>query len=357
MAPRNKSHRAATAIMAATMLGGLQARPAAAHPASSADDRAFSQSIARWLDERFGDPWRPSVTRVIDPYTAQTSTQDRGVRRYDIPAGPLETVLAAYQSASGVTVTFPADLIRGITSAGVSGMLTAEQALAQTARGTSLTFRFTAPFAAVVEIRIAASRSTSAATARAASPKYTEPLRDTPQTITVIPQALMEEQARDDAARRAAQRAGHHDSGRRRRHARRRPDGDPRLQRAHRHLHRRRPRLRRLLARRVQSRAGRSDEGARVGDRRAAARPAARSTWSARRRRCRPTASLSPSGGNADYKRGTLDVNQPMQRTRRRRASPQRHVEGRRHARPRRRGEQALGRRAVARLRPRHADR
>ena len=50
------------------------------------------------------------MTRVIDPYTAQTSTQDRGLRRYDIPEGPLETAIAAYQSASGVTVTFPADI-------------------------------------------------------------------------------------------------------------------------------------------------------------------------------------------------------------------------------------------------------
>ena len=195
MAPRKKSHRTATAIMAASMLGGLHARSVSAHPAPSSEDRAFSQSLSRWLDERFGDPWRPSVTRVIDPYTAQTSTQDRGVRRYDIPEGPLETVIAAYQSASGVAVTFPADVVRGITSPGVSGMFTAEQALAKVLAGTSLGFRFTAPFAALVEIRIASESVDVAATARPASPKYTEPLRNTPQTITVIPQALMEAQS------------------------------------------------------------------------------------------------------------------------------------------------------------------
>jgi catecholate siderophore receptor len=195
MAPRKKSHRTATAIMAASMLGGLHARPASAHPAPASEDRALSQSIARWLDERFGDPWRPSLTRVIDPYTAQTSTQDRGVRRYDIAEGPLETVLAAYQSASGVTVTFPADVVRRITSPGVTGLLTAEQALARLLAGTSLAFRFTAPFAAVVEIRIASESVDVTAAPRTASPKYTEPLRNTPQTITVIPQALMEAQS------------------------------------------------------------------------------------------------------------------------------------------------------------------
>ena len=75
-------------------------------------------------------------------------------------------------------------------------MLTAEQALAQLLRGTSLTFRFTAPFAAVVEIRIASeSVEVSGRAPRASSPKFTEPLRNTPQTITVIPQALMEAQS------------------------------------------------------------------------------------------------------------------------------------------------------------------
>ena len=66
---------------------------------------------------------------------------------------------------------------------------------------------------------------------------------------------------RDDAARRAAQRRGHHVPGRRRRRAGRRSADDPRLQRAHRHVRRRRARLRRLLARFVQPRTGRSGQG------------------------------------------------------------------------------------------------
>ena len=193
MARRNAC-RTATAVMAVSMIGGIHARPVSAHPAPS-DDRALSQSIARWLDERFGDPWRPAISLVIDPYAAQASTQDRGLRRYDVPGGPLETVLAAYQSASGVAVTFPAELVRGIGSAGVSGMFTADQALARALEGTSLAFRFTAPFAAIVEVRLASESVDVTATTRPASPKYTEPLRNTPQTITVIPQALMEAQS------------------------------------------------------------------------------------------------------------------------------------------------------------------
>ena len=181
MAPRKKTHRTATALMAAGLLSGLHHRPASAYAKPSREDRALSHDISRWLDERFADPW-------------QARTNDRGIRRYAIPEKPLETVLAAYQSASGVTVTFPADLVRGITSPGVSGMFTAEQALARLLDGTSLTSRFTAPFAAVIEIRIASESVDVTATTRVVSPKFTEPLRDIPQTITVIPQALMEEQ-------------------------------------------------------------------------------------------------------------------------------------------------------------------
>ena len=158
MAPRNKNRRTATALMAVSLIGGIPGRPAAAQPPAS------------------------------------TSSQDRGVRRYDIPSGPLDKVLAAYQSASGVTVTMPTDL-QGITSPGVAGLFSAEAALKELLAGTSLGFRFTAPFAAVVEIRIADATVDVTATTRAASPKFTEPLRNTPQTITVIPQALMEAQA------------------------------------------------------------------------------------------------------------------------------------------------------------------
>ncbi len=67
---------------------------------------------------------------------------------------------------------------------------------------------------------------------------------------------------RDHAARRAAQRHRHQHPGRR---GRRRPAGrqpvDPRLRRPHRHLRRRRARLRRLLARPLQHRAGRGRQG------------------------------------------------------------------------------------------------
>ena len=72
----------------------------------------------------------------------------------------------------------------------------------------------------------------------------------------------------------------------------------------------------------------------------------------------RPARALALGGGTDDYKRGTLDINQPLERTRRapRSASTRMWTTRRTYARPRRGRRTALGRRAVARLRPRHAD-
>jgi hypothetical protein len=122
-------------------------------------------------------------------------------------------VIAAYQSASGVSVTFPADVVRGITSPGVSGMLTAEHALARLLAGTSLGFRFSAPFAAVVEIRIAGESVQVTARER---PRLAELHRAPPQHAADDhrdPAGADGGAVGDDAARRAAERAGHHDPG------------------------------------------------------------------------------------------------------------------------------------------------
>ena len=93
-------------------------------------------------------------------------------------------------------MTFPADVVRGITSPGVSGLLTAEQALAQllpARRWRSASRRPLPPSSKSASPR--ESVEVSGAAPRPASPKFTEPLRNTPQTITVIPQALIEAQS------------------------------------------------------------------------------------------------------------------------------------------------------------------
>ena len=143
---------------------------------------------------------------------------DRPAQPFDIPSGPLSTVVPLFERATGMKVAIAVDSIGMITSPGVTGTFTPQDALAQLLAGTNVTVRFTAPTAAVLELRLAgeAVEVTAAAPAVAiASPKYTQPLRDIPQTIEVIPRGGHGRPGRDDAERGAAQRARHHAAGRR----------------------------------------------------------------------------------------------------------------------------------------------
>ena len=109
------------ALVACTALGGINARPAFARTVDKVDGQDISLEL--WLDRRFPlgtvpsrSPyplWQDGATTPAPPgrtgssLAVSTEGQDVGLRRYDIPEGPLETAIAAYQSASGVTVTFP----------------------------------------------------------------------------------------------------------------------------------------------------------------------------------------------------------------------------------------------------------
>ena len=107
-------------------------------------------------------------------------------------------VLRAFERVTGMHVTLAIESIGSIQSPGVSGALTAEQALQAMVSGTGIRSRLD-----VVDLgcpRIGRPRSnwwkSPAAHRRTvvSSPKYTAPLRDIPQTIEVIPRAAMEAQ-------------------------------------------------------------------------------------------------------------------------------------------------------------------
>jgi len=115
-------------------------------------------------------------------------------QRFDIPPGPLETVLATFQRLTDLQALIPNEKLRAIPSPGVSGVYTVENALAQILAGTGVTYRFTGSKIVTLELEGVAASVEVLGGITAASPKYTEPLRDTPQTITVIPKTVIEEQ-------------------------------------------------------------------------------------------------------------------------------------------------------------------
>jgi catecholate siderophore receptor len=116
--------------------------------------------------------------------------------RFSIPADSLDVVLIAFQKVSGLQVIIPNDAMRSIGSPGVSGDYLPEEALKKILVGTGLSYRYSDVKTVTLEIQ-ATTESVEVRTdsrVQIASPKYTEPLLDTPQTITTIPKEVIEEQ-------------------------------------------------------------------------------------------------------------------------------------------------------------------
>jgi catecholate siderophore receptor len=116
------------------------------------------------------------------------------VVRFEIPGGRLDAAIEAFQRATGWTVTLPEADMGMLETKGVIDVVAAEQGLARILQGTGLTFDITGPAAAT--LRVAGITETVEVSERRplASPRYTEPLRDIPQTITVVPREIIEQQ-------------------------------------------------------------------------------------------------------------------------------------------------------------------
>lgn len=165
------------ALAASTVVGG-RAVDAAPPPASAAG--RGSPQAALWLPIR-QVPWPE-----FQPHVA--------MQRFDIPPGPLGAALDAFARVTGVTVQ-ASDSIRTINSPGVAGVYSIAQALDQLLNGTGVTYRFSDPRTVALDLRIQSeSIDVTGRAPTVSSPKYTEPLRDIPQTITVIPRAVIEQQ-------------------------------------------------------------------------------------------------------------------------------------------------------------------
>jgi len=134
------------------------------------------------------------VRGVWEAIYTQDPAEASQTQRFDIPPGPLETVLTSFQSLTGLQVLVPNEKLRAIPSPGVSGVHTAERALTQILAGTGVIYRFSGPKIVTLELEGVAASVEVLGRITPSSPKYTEPLRDTPQTITVIPKAVIEEQ-------------------------------------------------------------------------------------------------------------------------------------------------------------------
>ena len=128
---------------------------------------------------------------------SQSQTSGRIPRhQFDISGGTLATVLADYETITGIHIAYKEDGIRSVISPGVNGLLTDEQGLANLLAGTGVEYRFTS--ANAVTLRLATAQTsvevTADVTPMISSPKYSQALLDTPQTINVVPKHVLEDQ-------------------------------------------------------------------------------------------------------------------------------------------------------------------
>ncbi|HEY0161303.1 MAG TPA: TonB-dependent receptor plug domain-containing protein, partial [Edaphobacter sp.] len=118
--------------------------------------------------------------------------------QFDIPAGPLQTVLTQFTQVSGVRAELhlPPDQVAGFHSAGAHGALTPQQALDAILKDTGLGYRLNAT-GTHAEIQIVNSEQVSVVTSTnsVSLGQFTESLTDTAQTVNVVPQYILQEQA------------------------------------------------------------------------------------------------------------------------------------------------------------------
>jgi len=151
---------------------------------------AYSAAGGRFVMPAMGQQNKPSQSRGASQTPATLP-----VRRFDIQPGLLETVLPAFQSASGLQLSVAHEQMKRLNSPGVTGVLPVEEALKRILANTGVSYRFTSSQTVTLEITGPSTTvEVSDRVAPISSPKYTEPLRDTPQTIMVIPKQVIEEQ-------------------------------------------------------------------------------------------------------------------------------------------------------------------
>ncbi len=117
---------------------------------------------------------------------------------FDIAAGPLSSVLERFRQVSGVSVALhlPPDQVAGFHSKGAQGALTNEDALKAILADTGLGFKLERNgLRAEIQIQNADQVSVVAGSNSVALSQFTESLTDTAQSVNVVPQYILQEQA------------------------------------------------------------------------------------------------------------------------------------------------------------------
>ncbi|SDF47807.1 TonB-dependent receptor [Terriglobus roseus] len=137
--------------------------------------------------DKEGNKAKPSTDTVPTDEQARPSQQ---VHKFDIPAGTLGQVAASLETALGIKVSVP-EKYTSMPSPGVHGVLTAQEALTAALQGTNMSADFVSADRVQIALHATGQDVTVTASAEMMSLKYTAPLRDLPQTLTVIPETII----------------------------------------------------------------------------------------------------------------------------------------------------------------------
>ena len=139
----------------------------------------------------------PARAQDVHADPANSKEQVLTVRRWDIPPGPLDSVINAYKRTIGVDVTLslPAETVAGFKSPGVNGLYTDDQALRALLVGTGLSYQTDNTGRVNISVRASESVIVQDSSPQLSLDRYPVPLLDTPQSITTITQAIIQEQA------------------------------------------------------------------------------------------------------------------------------------------------------------------
>ena len=138
-----------------------------------------------------------AAVEKVDPSGTGGAEATLPLKRFEISAGPLDGAIKAYEKATGLTVkiVLPTGTLAGFDSLGVVGLYREDEALRLLLDGTGLNYRMEDATTMVVGVQAKDTVSVTAAAANSMSlAKFTEPLLETPQSVSVIPQFVMKDQ-------------------------------------------------------------------------------------------------------------------------------------------------------------------
>ena len=122
-------------------------------------------------------------------------SKDLTVRRFNIPAGPLGSAISAFQLAADMEVAVPLESMLSVSSPGVAGLYTPEEALQHLLSGTGISYRFTSSRSVILVVSgPSTSVEVTSSVASVDIAKYPQPLLDTAQSIDVVPRQIIDDQ-------------------------------------------------------------------------------------------------------------------------------------------------------------------